>query len=86
VIDVIAGAIAETIADQLEQDGRSTDGAETMAYGIVGMVHYAADQWIESGNGTRAEIATYLTDLLWQGFAGLLGRDLDAPNTAVHLH
>jgi AcrR family transcriptional regulator len=49
VIDVIAGAIADVLADQLARDGQSTEGAETMAYGIVGMVHYAADHWIETG-------------------------------------
>lgn len=86
VIDVIAGAIAGVLADRFAADGHPTEGAETMAYGIVGMVHYAADHWIDVGGHDRKEIATYLTDLLWRGFSGILGRDAEAPGDDRDLH
>lgn len=84
VIEMISLATAQVIRDRWEAEGRDTTGVETIAFGIIGMVHQAGDRWIRTGTEDRSEIADHLTDLLWLGFSGLRARHETARRARVN--
>lgn len=76
--DVLARLIAEHIALIIEQRLAAADldtaPARPWAYGLVGMVHFAGDWWIDEQPIPRHELAGRLTFLAWDGLGSL---DLD---------
>lgn len=74
IIEMISLAIADLIRANWEAEGRDVSSVETIAFGVVGMVHHAGDRWVRTGGADRSEITTNLTDLLWLGFSGLRAR------------
>lgn len=65
----LEGLLAAGIAHELrlEEDDRR---AAVWAVAIVGMVQAAGERWLEVRDGTRAELVTCLTDLLWGAYPG----------------
>lgn len=82
----VAAQVAVVIGERLRDIGADSGAAEPWAVGIVGMVHFAGDWWQERRTMPRERLVTYLTDLLWGGFAGLgfAAASIDVP-TAAHV-
>lgn len=74
-LDLMATLIIEQIAVVIErilaERDLPTEPARTWAAGLVGMVHFAAGQWIDDDDVPRAVVVERLTSLLWVGFDGL---------------
>lgn len=70
----VAGEIAVVLGEELRRNGVDSGGAEPWAHGIVGMVELAGDWWLRNQSMTRERLGIYLTDLLWDGFAGMAGQ------------
>jgi len=62
--DLLAAGIAHELRLP-EGDPR----AAVWAVAIVGMVQAAGERWLETGEGTRGDLARELTDLLWGAYA-----------------
>jgi AcrR family transcriptional regulator len=69
-LNTIAANVALVIGEQLRSAGRDSGGAEPIAHGIVAFVYAAGDWWVEHRTIPRAQLVTYLTDFLWDGFNG----------------
>ncbi|MCX7619825.1 MAG: TetR/AcrR family transcriptional regulator [Acidimicrobiales bacterium] len=73
--DLVAGLIAEHVGLVMEriltERGLDTSGVKPWAYGLVGLVHFAGDWWVEQSMMTRAELIGHLVNLVWIGFEGL---------------
>jgi len=67
----VGRAIAVVLGEQLRAAGADSGGAEVLAHGIVGLVHFAGDWWLESPPMPRARLVAYVTDLLWGGLASM---------------
>lgn len=67
----VARSIAVVLGEQLRARGADSGAAEPWAYGVVGMVHLAGDWWVRNPVMPRAQLVTYLVDLLWNGFIAL---------------
>jgi AcrR family transcriptional regulator len=67
----VAQQVAIVLGERLRLIGHDSGAAEPWAYGLVGMVHFAGDWWIERGAMPRARLVEYLTALVWDGMAGL---------------
>ncbi|MEY2568910.1 MAG: hypothetical protein QOE35_3439 [Actinomycetota bacterium] len=67
----VAQQVAIVLGERLRQIGHDSGAAEPWAYGLVGMVHFAGDWWIERGAMPRARLVEYLTALVWDGLAAL---------------
>jgi AcrR family transcriptional regulator len=63
--------VAVVLGEQLRAAGRDSGGAEPMAHGLVGFVHAAGDWWLDRRTLPRERLLQYLTDLLWEGLAGI---------------
>ncbi|HUQ40113.1 MAG TPA: TetR/AcrR family transcriptional regulator [Acidimicrobiales bacterium] len=74
----ISSEVAVVLGERMRQLGLDSGPAEPWAYGIVGMVHQAADWWVDRRPMPRERLAEYLTTLLW---GGLAGAGLDVPVT-----
>lgn len=59
------------LGEELRRNGVDSAAAEPWAHGIVGMVHLAADRWLEHPSMPRERLVDYLTTLLWDGLAHL---------------
>lgn len=59
--------MAVVLGERLRQLGADSGAAEPWAHGIVGMVHLAADWWVERRTMPRARLVEYLVALLWEG-------------------
>jgi hypothetical protein len=64
------------VGEQLRSAGRDSGGAEPIAHGIVGMVHSAADWWLDHQTMPRRRLVEYLADLLWSGTAAFVNTDM----------
>jgi AcrR family transcriptional regulator len=73
VREQIARLLAQLIGGKLRLAGRDSGGAEAWAYGLVGMVQSAGDWWLERRTMSREDLTRYLTALIWDGAAGVLG-------------
>lgn len=82
VVGVIASQIAVVIAERFEDRGRNTAGAEPWAYGIIGMVQSAGDWWLKHADMTRDDLTRHLTDLLWNGFFGMVNLGPESTRTS----
>lgn len=76
VLELLGQLVTDVLAERFVKTGRSSRGTDLMANGIVGMLHYAGDFWINNDDYTRAEAVEYLSDFLLLGFAGLRERDI----------
>ncbi|WP_433506149.1 TetR family transcriptional regulator [Pseudonocardia halophobica] len=76
VREQIARLLAQLIGAKLRSAGRDSGAAEAWAHGLVGMVQSAGDWWLERRTMSREDLTRYLTALIWDGAAGILG---DAP-------
>jgi len=85
ITQAVARRVAVTIGDQLRALGLDAGGAEPYAYGVVGMVHQAGDWWIRNRTMSREALTTYLTDLLWHGFAGIAARAGASATSGAHV-
>ena len=68
-IRTLAGDIAAEIRSGREAAGADPRGAETWAYGIIGMVQLATDWWLQERPMPRAEFVDHLVALIWDGVA-----------------
>lgn len=67
LIETISRQVADVLAEGLTGNGFDVQAAAPWAYGIVGMVHQAADWWLEEQTMSRPELVKHLSDLLWNG-------------------
>lgn len=58
------------IGEFLRAAGMDSGAADPWGFGIVGLVRSATDRWLEHPTMSRADLVTYLTDLIWPGLAG----------------
>lgn len=72
-VSAIGQRVAVVLGELLRASGHDSGAAEPWAYGIVGMVHLAADWWVERQTMSREAIADYLSALLYQGLQGVAG-------------
>ncbi|GAA1842998.1 hypothetical protein GCM10009836_23010 [Pseudonocardia ailaonensis] len=80
----IAQLLAQLIGARLRSAGKDSGAAEAWAYGLVGMVQSAGDWWLERQTMSRADLTRYLTALIWNGAAGVLGEE-GAPGKVLQL-
>jgi AcrR family transcriptional regulator len=78
----LAHEVAEVLTQEIARFGYDPSPAEAWAHGLVGMVHLAADWWLEQSDLTRNELVEQLVALLWTGFGGL-GRPRDESPVGV---
>ena len=67
----VAQQVALVMGERLRELGHDSGAAEPWAYGLVGMVHFAGDWWVERRAMPRARLVEYLTALVWDGLASL---------------
>jgi AcrR family transcriptional regulator len=63
----VARQVALVMGEELRAADLDSGPAVPWAFGIVGMVRYAGDWWLEDGTMTRERLVGYLTDLVWSG-------------------
>ncbi|MEY2571331.1 MAG: hypothetical protein QOE63_1681 [Acidimicrobiaceae bacterium] len=66
----IGQRVAVVLGELLRANGRDSGPAEPWAFGIVGMVHFAGDWWLDRKTMSRERLADYLSALLYQGLQG----------------
>jgi AcrR family transcriptional regulator len=71
LLDEIARQVTSVIGEQLRASGLDAAPAEPWGYGIIGLVHFAGDWWLEHRSMPRNQLTDYVTTLLWDGFHGL---------------
>jgi AcrR family transcriptional regulator len=70
LIDTIAKQVAVVIGERLRALGFDSGPAVAWSYGIIGLVHQAADWWVDDRTMPRERLVDYLTGLLWEGLPG----------------
>ena len=70
LIGTVARQVAVVIGERLRAAGFDSGPAVAWSYGIIGLVHQAADWWLEDQTMPRDRLVEYLTGLLWDGIAG----------------
>jgi AcrR family transcriptional regulator len=63
----VARQVALVMGEELRAAGLDSGAAVPWSFGIVGMVRYAGDWWLEDGTMTRERLVGYLSDLVWSG-------------------
>jgi AcrR family transcriptional regulator len=64
----VVGLHASRVIGQfMREAGLDSGGADPYGFGIVGLVRSATDRWLEQPTMSRADLVTYLTDLVWPG-------------------
>jgi AcrR family transcriptional regulator len=72
VCDQVAGAVRA----ELTAAGLPPSPATTWGEGMVGMVQLVGDRWLDgTSRRDRQQLVAELTDLLWHGFRGIVGRE-----------
>lgn len=79
LVDRVAAVIARTLSDGLRAAGHDSGPARSWAYGIVGLIHLAGDDWVANPTISRTQLIDELTDLLWTGLAGALSTRTTSP-------
>ena len=73
IVDHLRGRIAQLLAavlgEELGKRGLDSGGVEVWAHGLVGMVHSAAEWWLDHRTVSRAALADELAALAWTGVA-----------------
>lgn len=67
----LASELSLGLRERLESAGIDSEGADTWAHGIVGMVQLATDWWLEERPFPRSKLVEHLVQILWGGFRGL---------------
>ena len=67
----VGQSIAVVLGEQLRAAGADSGGAEVLAHGIVGLVHATGDWWLEHRTMRRAQLVSYVTELLWGGLSSM---------------
>lgn len=67
---VISKHVSRITGDLLRSAGRDAGMAEPWGFAMVGAVRSAAERWLDEPTMSRAALAGYLTDLLWNGGRG----------------
>jgi AcrR family transcriptional regulator len=67
----VAKEVAVVLGERLRAINYDSGAAEPWAYGLVGMVHFAGDWWVDSRAMPRARLVEYLTTLVWDGLDGV---------------
>lgn len=62
--------ISRRLGDQMREAGFDSGAAEPWGFGVVGLVRSAGEWWLDRQTMTRQALGGYLTELIWQGFAG----------------
>jgi AcrR family transcriptional regulator len=65
----MAAMVAVVLGERIRAAGGDSGAAEPWAHGLVGMVHQAADWWVDRPTMPRARLVEYLVRLLWDGLA-----------------
>jgi len=78
LVDEVATQLARVIGASLRSAGKDSGAAVPWAYAIVGMVDWAGDWWLSHQTMSRADLAEYLTALIWDGL-GSTGITLGGP-------
>ncbi|MEI4270798.1 TetR family transcriptional regulator [Klenkia sp. LSe6-5] len=68
----VAEALSWVMGERLLSLGRSAEGTQTWAYGVVGMVQLAAHWWSTERSVTAGDLVDQLTVLAWGGLSALL--------------
>ena len=71
ITEGIATKVALVLGERIREYDGDSGAAEPWAHGIVGMVHLAADWWVERRTMPRARLVEYLTSLLWDGMGSV---------------
>lgn len=83
VVDRVATAIDEVLVTGLSLIGADTSPARTWSYGIVGMVHLAGDDWVNSPRIPRDRLISDLSTLLWNGLFGVFPDAIDTSSLSA---
>jgi AcrR family transcriptional regulator len=67
----VAQEVSLVMGERLRLAGVDSGAAEPWAFGLVGMVQFAGDWWIEHRSMPRARLVEYLTQLVWDGLAAV---------------
>jgi len=70
----VARELTVVLRDQLKTHGQDTEAADPWAFALVGMATSAGDWWIDHPEVTRQHLVDDLSTLVWEGFAGVVGR------------
>lgn len=65
----MAAMVALVLGERIREAGGDSGAAEPWAHGLVGMIHQAADWWVDRRTMPRARLVEYLVSLLWDGLA-----------------
>lgn len=65
----MAAMVATVLGERIRQTGGDSGAAEPWAHGLVGMIHQAADWWVDRRTMPRDRLVEYLVSLLWDGLA-----------------
>lgn len=68
VCDQVVAAVARELTGARLDPGPAT----TWGIGMVGMVQLVGDRWIDTHDVTREVLVERLTDLIWNGFRGIV--------------
>jgi len=66
-VEQIARTISVVMGERMRAEGADSGAAEPWSYGLVGMVHMAADWWMERRTIPKERLVEYLVTLLWEG-------------------
>jgi AcrR family transcriptional regulator len=66
-VEQIARTISVVMGERMRAEGVDSGAAEPWSYGLVGMVHMAADWWMERRTIPKDRLVEYLVTLLWEG-------------------
>ena len=66
-VEQIARSISVVMGERMRAEGVDSGAAEPWSYGLVGMVHMAADWWMERRTIPKERLVEYLVALLWEG-------------------
>jgi AcrR family transcriptional regulator len=83
LVDTIARQVAVVIGERLRELGVDSGPAVAWSYGIIGLVHQAADWWVADRTMPRDRLVAYLTGLLWEGLPGAAASSANAPADQV---
>lgn len=76
-LTVVCDEVIDAIGRELTGARLDPAPAATWGVGIVGMVQLLGDRWLEVRDVDREELVDRLTDLLWNGFRGIVLRGPD---------
>jgi AcrR family transcriptional regulator len=73
-LTVVCDQVVDAVARELLGARLDPEPARTWGVGMVGMVQLVGDRWLDAGDVGRETLVDRLTDLLWNGFRGIVLR------------